>query len=89
MVTKPDLTPSERKIVMTEGGVEYISPQKMFNLLKSSIDRVLTSLELRLQYQGHTYTVTRHEFAPVTLVCSGNGIHFEVDFVPSLKFDFR
>ena len=88
-MTKSDLSASERKIVWTDRGVDYISPEKMFGLLKSSIDRVLTGLDLRFVYQGQTYKVTRHEFAPVTLVCSGPGIFFEVDFVPSFKFDFR
>ena len=88
-MTKSDLSASERKIVWTDRGVDYISPEKMFGLLKSSIDRVLTGLDLKFVYQGQTYRVTRHEFAPVTLVCSGPGIFFEVDFVPSFKFDFR
>ena len=88
-VTKPSLTQSESRIVFEDQGEAFISPLKMFNLLKSSIDRVLTGLDLTLHYQGDTFRVTRHEYAPVTLVCSGTGIFFEVDFVPSLKFDFR
>ena len=89
LVTKSDLTASERKIIFTDRGVDYISPEKMFGLLKSSIDRVLTGLDLRFDYQGQTYRVTRHEYAPVTIVCSGPETFFEVDFVPSFKFDFR
>ena len=88
MVTQPSLTPSEKRIVFNDRGVDYISPLKMFDLLKSSIDRALTGLE-PLHYEGNTFSVTRHESAPVTLVCKGSGIFFEVDFVPSLKFDFR
>ena len=89
LVTKSDLTASEKKIIFTDRGVDYISPEKMFGLLKSSIDRVLTGLDLRFDYQGQTYRVTRHEYAPVTMVCSRQGIFFEIDFVPALKFDFR
>ena len=88
-MTKSDLSASERKIVFTDRGVDYISPEKMFGLLKSSIDRVLTGLDLRFDYQGQSFRVTRHEYAPVTLVCSGQNIFFEVDFVPSFKFDFK
>ena len=88
-MTKSDLSISEWKVVFTERGVDYVSPEKMFGLLMSSIDRMLTELDRRFDYQGQTYRVTRHEYAPVTMVCSRQGIFFEVDFVPALKFDFR
>jgi len=90
-VTKQKLSASERGIVFTDPATaeNFISPQKMFDLLKSSIDRVLTGLGGTLQYQGQSYRVTRQEAAPVTLVCSGSGINFQVDFVPSFKYDVR
>ena len=87
-VTKPVLSPSEEKITFNMHGVQYLSPIKMFNMIKKSVDRVLTEISLTVQYKGETYRVTRHEYAPVTLKVVGNGMSFEVDLVPSIKFDF-
>jgi len=88
-VTKPVLSPSEEKITFKLHGVQYLSPIKMFNMIKKSVDRVLTEISLTVQYKGETYRVTRHEYAPVTLKVVGNGMSFEVDLVPSIKFDFK
>ena len=88
-VTKPVLTPSEEKITFSDQGVKYLSPIKMFNLIKKSVDRVLTEISLTVKFEGKTYRVTRHEYAPVTLKVVGNGMSFEVDLVPSIKFDFK
>ena len=87
-VTKPVLSPSEEKITFNMHGVQYLSPIKMFNMIKKSVDRVLTEISLTVEYKGETYRVTRHEYAPVTLKVVGNGMSFEVDLVPSIKFDF-
>jgi len=87
-VTKPVLSPSEEKITFNMHGVQYLSPIKMFNMIKKSVDRVLTEISLTVQYKGETYRVTRHEYAPLTLKVVGNGMSFEVDLVPSIKFDF-
>ena len=59
----------------------------MFDLLKSSVDRVLTNLG-RFEYRGEEFTIRRHEFAPVTLRVRGDVRSFEVDLVPSLQYDF-
>ena len=88
-VTKPALTPSEEKITVDSQGVKYLSPIKMFNLIKKSVDRVLTEMSVTIVYDGKAYRVTRHEYAPVTLKVVGHGMSFEVDLVPSLKFDFK
>jgi len=87
-VTKPEMTGSERKVVFQEGGVDYISPKKMFELVKSSVDRALRTVGV-FYYQGSEFRVTRHEYAPVTLKISGPGASFEVDLVPSLQFNFN
>ena len=61
----------------------------MFDLLKSSVDRVLTNLG-GFEYRGEEFTIRRHEFAPVTLRVRGDVRSFEVDLVPSLQYhDFR
>ena len=60
----------------------------MFDLLKSSVDRVLTNLR-GFEYEGEQFTIRRHEFAPVTLRVKGSVRNFEVDLVPSFQFDFR
>ena len=89
-VTKPSLTPMEEKIVDTgTGSVQNLSPIKMFELVKSSVDRALTSLGLEVTYEGRRYRVTRHEYAPVTLdIRAVDGTRrCEVDLVPSLKMD--
>merc|ERR1711892_606962 len=88
-VTKPVITPSEEKITFSDQGVKYLSPIKMFNMIKKSVDRVLTEISLTVKFEGKTYRVTRHEYAPVTLKVVGNGMSFEVDLVPSIKFDFK
>ena len=59
----------------------------MFDLLKSSVDRVLTNFG-RFEYRGEEFTIRRHEFAPVTLRVRGDVRSFEVDLVPSLQYDF-
>jgi len=88
MATKPDLSQSETKIVFNDNGVIYISPKKMFDLLKSSVDRVLTNLR-GFEYEGEQFTIKRHEFAPVTLKVKSSVSNFEVDLVPSFQYDFR
>ena len=60
----------------------------MFDLLKSSVDRVLTNLR-GFEYEGEQFTIRRHEFAPVTLKVKGSVSNFEVDLVPSFQYDFR
>jgi len=87
-VRKPVLSPSEEKITFNLHGVQYLSPIKMFNLMKKSVDRVLTEISQTVQYQGGAYRVTRQEYAPVTIKVVGQGVSFEVDLVPSIKFDF-
>ena len=60
----------------------------MFDLLKSSVDRVLTNLG-GFEYMGEEFTIRRHEFAPVTLKVRGSDRSCEVDLVPSFQYDFR
>ena len=60
----------------------------MFDLLKSSVDRVLTNLG-GFEYRGEEFTIRRHEFAPVTLKVRGADRSCEVDLVPSFQYDFR
>ena len=92
-VKKQIKSKSKQKIVDTDhyasNPANYLSPIKMFRLLKSCVDRVLTSQGNTLSYQGRLYRVTRHEFAPVTLkVVSLEDMEpmtFEVDLVPSLE----
>lgn len=90
-VTKPNLSNSELQIVdeYDNRRIDIISPLKMFNLLKSSVDRTLQNFNHQFQYQGRVFTVRRHEYAPVTLKVEGDGVFFEVDLVPSIEFDFR
>ena len=94
-VTKPQLSKAEEKIVDTDqygqSPVVYLSPVKMFNLIKSCIDRVLSMEGNTFSYNGNLYRVTRHEFAPVTLKVVSldqieDPVRFEVDLVPSLQF---
>merc|ERR1711915_20183 len=87
-VKKSPLTNSEEKITFEKDENKFLSPVKMFNLLKKAVDRVLTKMSLTLDYQGHEYRITRQEFAPVTLKVVGNGMSFEVDLVPSIKYNF-
>ena len=96
--TKKDLTLCEDKILDTDDyGLEprskYLSPIKMFNLLKSSVDKVLTYQAQTISHKGHMYRVTRHEFAPVTLkvvsLDNFQPMSFEIDLVPSLKLDLE
>ena len=56
--TKKDLTLCEDKILDTddyglEPGSKYLSPIKMFNLLKSSVDKVLTYEAQTISHKGH------------------------------------
>ena len=90
-VTKSILSESERKIVFSEGGINYISPKKMYDLLLSTVDRAITYIH-HFTYKRQEFRITRHEFAPVTLKVtsvSDPEIFFEVDFVPSFQFDFK
>ena len=87
-VKKSPLTNSEEKITFEKDEKQFLSPVKMFNLLKKAVDRVLTKMSLTLDYQGHEYRITRQEFAPVTIKVVGNGMSFEVDLVPSIKYNF-
>ena len=92
-VKKDNINQMEEKIVDTDHyssePVHYLSPVKMFNLLKSSVDRVLQSTGNTINYKGRIYRVTRHEFAPVTLKVVSledmEPVMFEVDLVPSLR----
>ena len=93
-VTKSQLSKAEEKIVNIDhygqSQVVYLSPLKMFNLIKSCIDRVLSQKGNTVNYNGHLYRVTRHEFAPVTLKVVSldqmeDPVRFEVDLVPSLQ----
>ena len=92
-VKKDNINQTEEKIVDTDHyssePVNYLSPVKMFNLVKSSVDRVLQSTGNTINYQGRIYRVTRHEFAPVTLKVVSledmDPVMFEVDLVPSLR----
>ena len=61
---------------------------QMFDLLKSSVDRMLTNLG-GFEYRGEEFTIRRHEFAPVTLRVRGANRSCEVDLVPSFQYDFR
>ena len=61
---------------------------QMFDLLKSSVDRMLTNLG-GFEYRGEEFTIRRHEFAPVTLRVRGADRSCEVDLVPSFQYDFR
>ena len=77
----------------THPGTKYLSPVKMFDLLKSSVDKVLTREAQSITHQGNMYRVTRHEFAPVTLkvvsLDSFQPVSFEIDLVPSIKLDLE
>ena len=93
-VTKSQLSKAEETIVNTDDYRQspclYLSPLKMFNLIKSCIDRVLSQKGNTVNYNGHLYRVTRHEFAPVTLKVVSldqmeDPVRFEVDLVPSLQ----
>ena len=97
-VTKKDLSQSEEKILDTdhysqEQGTKYLSPIKMFNLIKSSVDKVLTNESQTIKFEGKIYRVTRHEFAPVTLkvvsLDDWDPMSFEIDLVPSLKLELE
>ena len=70
-------------------GTKFLSPIKMFSLLKSSVDRVLCNEDQTISHEGDMYRVTRHQFAPVTLRVVSLDIfqpmHFEIDLVPSIK----
>ena len=93
-VTKSQLSKAEEKVVNTDyygdSPIVYLSPLKMFNLIKSCIDRVLSHKGHTVNYNGQLYRVTRHEFAPVTLKVVSldlmeEPVRFEVDLVPSLQ----
>ena len=93
-VSKSQLSKAEEMIVNTDDYGQspclYLSPLKMFNLIKSCIDRVLSHAGNTVSYNGHLYRVTRHEFAPVTLKVVSldqmeEPVRFEVDLVPSLQ----
>ena len=54
-VTKPTLSPEEEEIVDRSWfgfGSPYVSPVKMFDLLLSSMDRVLTDMDHQMVYHG-------------------------------------
>ena len=62
----------------------------MFDLLKSSVDRVLSNVRT-FEFGGTEFTIRRHEFAPVTLRVRGpepGDANFEVDLVPSFQYNF-
>lgn len=94
-VNKSDTNAAEEKIIDRDyyatSPVSYLSPIKMFGLIKSCIDRVLSGHGHTILYKGRMYRVTRHEFAPVTLKVTSledlEPMQFEVDLVPSLQFD--
>merc|ERR1712126_189387 len=91
MVTKADLSQSEKKIVFNDHGITFVSPSKMYDLLKSTVDRAITNVG-QFTFNGQKFKITRHEYAPVTLKITsitGPESFFEVDFVPSFQFDFR
>ena len=60
----------------------------MFQFLKSCVDRVLSKGNV-FYYEGEMFTVTSHEFAPVTLKVRGENHFFEVDLVPAFEFNFK
>ena len=86
-VAKQFLNTAESSIV----DKTIISPIKMFSLLKSSVDAALTSLNHGLTYQGQSYRITRHEFAPVTLVIKAldGSKKCEVDLLPAVKMELE
>ena len=94
--TKINLNAFEERILDTDSygpqpGSKYLSPIKMFNLIKSTVDKVLTNEDNYIRYENHWYRITRHENAPVTLkVISMDKcptMSFEIDLVPSLKLE--
>ena len=91
LVTDAVLSDSEMAIVATTDGIRHISPIKMFNLLKTTVDRVLTSLGQTMEYEGRSYRVTRHEFAPVTLEIRAvdGSRRCEVDLLPAIKLELE
>ena len=93
-VTKPTLSPEEEKIVDRSWfgfGTPYVCPAKMFDLLQSSMDRVLTDMDHQMVYQGCRYRVIREVHAPVTLVimAEDDSKTCEIDFVPSFKMELE
>ena len=67
---------------------DCLSPLKMFNLLLSTVDKVLSRNRHMLEcHNGLQYRITRCVGAPVTLKVKGlnNDIEFEVDLVPAVR----
>ena len=79
--------PKNRCIVERQTSERTISPLKMFQLMQSALDRVLSKINNKISYQGKFYRVTRQIFAPITLKIIGleDDVEFEVDLVPSMK----
>ena len=58
----------------------------MYDLLKGSVEQ---SVGTPFSYKGGRFTVTIHEFAPVTLRVYGQDRFLEIDLVPAFELDPR
>jgi len=87
LTLEKDLTKEEKNILEDFDGRLCVSPDKIFAVLLSAVDKALSG---EIQYKGRHYKITRSVFNPVVLVVKEKGeLVFEVDLVPAFRMDIE
>ena len=81
------MTKEEKNILEDFDGRLCVSPDKIFAVLLSAVDKALSD---EIQYKGRHYKITRSVFNPVVLVVKEKGeLVFEVDLVPAFRMEIE
>ena len=86
-ITADRIGSSYEEISATRGNEKYLSPEMMFSLIQKTMDRVLSRIDNKLDIGDEIYKITRSITNPLTIKVVGGRMSFEVDLVPSIKFD--
>jgi hypothetical protein len=76
-------------LIKDSQGNQVVSPKRMFEVLKTAVDRALTALNNTCDVNNERYRVTRSDGAPVILNVYGPGVKFTIDLVPSFKLELH
>ena len=74
-------------LVKDRQGNLAISPEKMFSVLQTAVDRALQEMRHKIIVNNETFQVTRSTGVPVILNVKGPGVRFTVDLVPAFKLN--
>ena len=87
LTPEKDLTEEQMKILENFDGQICISPEKIFSVLLTAVDRALFD---EIQYKGKHYKISRSVFNPVVLVVKEREeLVFEVDLVPAFRMNLE